>query len=151
MQSDTAFPSNLPPSFTSAHFVGRTNCWSKVLYLGCKCPIPPLDILLGYRKWLVQAHIPPLLGVSQGDPHGFPGVSIALACPRDNLQSSCLSQYSLAQVFPVPITPVPIPSPLPSCVLPPPTPSLLLLLSELNTELLLRNHSLTRKFFNQFS
>lgn len=40
-----------PPSYCSplmpAHLTGRKNCGPKVLFLGS---IPPLDILLGYRK-----------------------------------------------------------------------------------------------------
>jgi hypothetical protein len=64
------------------YLIGRTNCRSKVLWLGWS-PNPAIEVLPGYRRWLIQVpHPSPLAPVarilSYDHPPRFLEVSIVL-------------------------------------------------------------------------
>ena len=67
------------------HLVDRTNCRLKVLW-GIDIPIPPLEILPCYSRWMFQVPYTPVLGVlamvTSQNPGSFT-CSRFLACPRN--------------------------------------------------------------------
>jgi hypothetical protein len=75
--------------------------------------IPPVGVLLSYRRWPLQAPYPPLLGASISHPHRPPGASPHLACPWDARlphPNCCQSPFILSKTsLPTPNSP---PSPL---------------------------------------
>jgi len=58
--------------FIHAHLVGRFYGWGGV-------PILSLEVLPGYKRWVVQGPYPPLLGVLASVTLTFLGVSIVLS------------------------------------------------------------------------
>ena len=96
-------------------FIGRTDCGSKVLWLG-QCPKRPIGSLAWLQEMASSGSVSPIArSLSQSHPHRFLGVSVALSfqlITEMSPSSSHLSQYSLPPSSPYLITPVPIPFPI---------------------------------------